>query len=84
MSETSSDASGLAEETWEDWNEEETHGVQSLFCSQTFPDLEASLAFDAAEFKFDLRQYRAQASSELHPARHPAPHKDITYMHANV
>lgn len=63
---SSSEASSLAgdkpEETWQDWEEDESEGFKSLFDDARFPSLEEVLAHDAEAHGFSLRQYRAQVS----------------------
>ncbi|KAL4458014.1 hypothetical protein ABPG75_012879 [Micractinium tetrahymenae] len=61
---SSSGASSLAvdqpEETWQDWEEDESEGFKSLFGDARFPSLDGVLAHDAEAHGFNLRQYRAQ------------------------
>ncbi|KAL4432876.1 hypothetical protein ABPG77_008202 [Micractinium sp. CCAP 211/92] len=61
---SSSEASSLAgdqpEETWQDWEEDESEGFKSLFDGTRFPSLEEVLAHDDEAHAFDLRKYRRQ------------------------
>ena len=47
-------------ETWEDWSDGESEGLQSLCSARTFGTAEELFQFDAAEFGFDLREFRRQ------------------------
>lgn len=58
--ESSSLAGDQPEETWQDWEEDESEGFKSLFDGTRFPSLEEVLAHDAEAHSFNLRQYRTQ------------------------
>ncbi len=59
-SEVSSLAGDQPEETWQDWEEDESEGFKSLFDGARFPSLEEVLAHDDEAHAFNLRKYRRQ------------------------
>jgi hypothetical protein len=52
----------LEDETWDDWEGDESSAVKSLFTADAFPTVDQALAFDAQHHNFDLSQYRARVS----------------------
>lgn len=59
----SEDSRGDAEypaedENWEDWEEDESDVVKSLFSAETFPTVDEALKFDANINGFDLKKWR--------------------------
>ena len=50
----------VEDENWEDWEEDESDAVKSLFSSETFATVDEALDFDAKVNGFDLRKWREQ------------------------
>jgi len=68
MSEHLSDAEELIDaeaETWDDWQDDESGLVKSLFSDDTFSSVDEALACDSTKHAFDLRQLVKQVFTHL-------------------
>lgn len=50
----------LGDDTWEDWEDDESDRVKSLFSNDTFATVDEAVAFDAQRHNFDLNKYRSE------------------------
>lgn len=65
MSSHTSDSDGALnaqEENWEDWEDDESAVVKSLFSDDTFASVDEALAFDLKAHSFDLKALLIQVS----------------------